>query len=139
MDSVTIFTVKQIPLHLGDDVDKYIEISLLYDFYRELLSQRQKSIVEYYYNDNYSLGEIAEKINISRQGVFDTLKRGEELLYEYDKKLQLKDKYQSNSKLLNAAMDKVRCCIEQIPQDQKKILTTLTEVLEVLDGALKQI
>ena len=81
-------------------MDKFIKISILFDFYGELLSEKQKIIVDYYYNNNFSLGEIAEKVDISRQGVYDSLKRAEDLLYEFDSKLELMEKYQINRDLL---------------------------------------
>lgn len=77
-------------------VDKLVEIGILFDFYGKLLSDRQYSAINFYYIHDLSLAEIGEELNITRQGVFDTLKRGEQNLYKYEKKLKLIEKFHSN-------------------------------------------
>ena len=67
--------------------------SILYDYYGNLLKDNQATIIELYYNLDYSLSEIAEEINISRQGVHDALKRAEKTLTEYEDKIKLHSKY----------------------------------------------
>ena len=74
------------------DIDKLIEISVLFDFYKELLTEKQREIVNLYYNEDYSLGEISENLSISRQGVYDTLKRSEKILSDYESKLKIVEK-----------------------------------------------
>lgn len=77
-------------------MDELIEKTLLYDFYGELLTDNQKRIYELHHSDDLSLGEISEQMDISRQGVFDTLKRCEHQLKHYEEKLQLVAKFVSN-------------------------------------------
>ncbi|MDI6602248.1 MAG: YlxM family DNA-binding protein [Thermoanaerobacteraceae bacterium] len=77
----------------SSEVDEITEINILYDFYGGLLSKRQADVIELYYEDNLSLGEIAEQLNISRQAVYDTLKRGVKLLKGYEEILKLVNKY----------------------------------------------
>lgn len=74
-------------------MDKITEVSLLLDFYGNLLTSRQYEILELHYNNDYSLAEIAEELNISRQGVFDNAKRGKLLLNSYEQKLGLVKKF----------------------------------------------
>lgn len=69
--------------------DKMLRISRLYDYYGKLLNNKQATIIDLYYNQDYSLSEIAENLNISRQGVHDFLKRAESKLEEYEQKLGL--------------------------------------------------
>jgi predicted DNA-binding protein YlxM (UPF0122 family) len=76
-------------------VEKLVEIGILYDFYGKLLSERQYSAIELYYIHDLSLAEIGEELNITRQGVFDTLKRAENKLYEYEDVLGLVNKFNS--------------------------------------------
>ena len=64
-------------------------MTMLFDFYGEILTDRQKEFFDLYYNEDLSLAEIAENYGISRQGVRDALKRGEEQLYELEHKLGL--------------------------------------------------
>jgi predicted DNA-binding protein YlxM (UPF0122 family) len=73
--------------------DKIVQIALLFDFYGQLLTDKQIEIIEMYYNNDLSLGEISEQHGISRQGVYDTLKRAERTLYEYEEKLGLVDRF----------------------------------------------
>jgi len=75
------------------DLNRVIEIGLLFDFYGKLLTDRQQKAMLLYYYDNLSLSEIAERLNISRQGVYDHLHRGENLLKDYENKLGLIAKY----------------------------------------------
>lgn len=70
-------------------LDKKLIISLLLDFYGQLLSEKQFEIMDYYYNDDLSLREIADIVGITRQGVHDTIKRSEILLEELENKLGL--------------------------------------------------
>ena len=61
---------------------KNLEISLLFDFYGDMLTEKQRDVVELYYNDDLSLSEIAENEGITRQGVRDSIKRAEAQLLE---------------------------------------------------------
>ena len=60
-----------------------LTMTLLYDYYGELLTEKQRGLFDLYYNQDYSLSEIASAAGISRQGVHDTLARAEELLEGY--------------------------------------------------------
>ncbi|WP_088013107.1 putative DNA-binding protein [Gottfriedia acidiceleris] len=82
-------------------LDKTMRINYLYDFYQSLLTPKQQSYMSLYYLDDYSLGEIAEEFNISRQAVYDNIKRTETMLEEYEEKLLLLKKFQQRNELLN--------------------------------------
>ena len=68
---------------------KNLEISLLLDFYGEMLTEKQRRVVELYYEEDLSLAEIAENQAITRQGVRDSLKRAEAQMLEMEERLQL--------------------------------------------------
>ena len=68
-------------------MEKLAKVALLLDIYGGLLTPRQRDVLDLYYNYDLSLGEIAEMHNISRQGVHDLIKRGEQALYALDEKL----------------------------------------------------
>lgn len=72
---------------------KTIKITLLFDFYGSLLTEKQQQIIKSYFYNDLSLSEIADNIDISRQGVYDHLHRSEEHLEEYEAKLGLLKKY----------------------------------------------
>jgi predicted DNA-binding protein YlxM (UPF0122 family) len=86
-------------------LEKIAWISLLNDFYGQLLTRRQQDFMELYYGQNLSLGEIAGEFKVTRQAVHDTLKRAEQLLNEYEKKLSLVEKFNNErNKLTTAAV-----------------------------------
>lgn len=68
---------------------KNLNISVLLDFYGEMLTEKQREVVEYYYNEDLSLAEIAEHSGITRQGVRDSIKRAENQLLDCEAKLGL--------------------------------------------------
>lgn len=70
-------------------MDKNVEVTLLLDFYGNMLTERQREIMALYYEDNLSLSEVAEELGISKQGVADSIKRSEKTLYDTEEKLQL--------------------------------------------------
>ena len=74
-------------------MERIVEQTLLYDFYGELLTEHQKSIYEDFVLNDYSLSEIGEDRNISRQGVYDIIKRCDKLLNGYEEKLHLVQKF----------------------------------------------
>ena len=67
------------------NMDKRYEQTLLLDYYGELLTEKQRAICQMYLLEDWSLGEISEELNISRQGVSDALHRGLELLEKMER------------------------------------------------------
>lgn len=88
-------------------IEKTVEVSLLYDFYSQLLTERQREMIDLYYNQDFSLGEIAEELDISRQAVYDTIKRTEKILYEYEEKLKLVYLFQQKNLEMKNILEKV--------------------------------
>ncbi len=72
--------------------EKNLNVGYLLDFYGELLPERKRSVLDMYYNEDYSLAEIAEEIGISRQGVRNMIKKSESELFFYEEKLGLAKK-----------------------------------------------
>ena len=72
---------------------KPLEMSLLFDFYGETLTEKQRELFDLYYNEDLSLAEIAENYGITRQGVRDSIKRAEHALREMEEKLGLVARY----------------------------------------------
>lgn len=74
-------------------MEKFVEQILLYDFYGELLTERQQQVYESVVLEDYSLSEVAEDLGISRQGVHDMIKRCNHTLEEYESRLHLVEKF----------------------------------------------
>ena len=73
--------------------EKNLKIGYLLDFYGEVLSERKRTVLDFYYNDDLSLAEIAVEIGISRQGVRELIKKAEEELRFYEEKLGLAERF----------------------------------------------
>lgn len=82
-------------------MDKRIRLNILYDYYKDFLTQKQQEYFEDYYCSNYSLGEIADANNISRNAVHNQLKIVEEKLLEMESLLNLVSKKEKIVELLN--------------------------------------
>ncbi len=91
-------------------MSKNFEVSTLLDYYGMLLTDKQREAVEFYYNDDLSLGEIAGNLDITRQGVRDSIKRAEAILFEAEEKLGLL----KNSRQLRESLDSIRKNIDII-------------------------
>ena len=74
-------------------MEKFVEQTLLYDFYGELPTERQQQVYESVVLEDYSLSEVAENLGISRQGVHDMIKRCNHTLEEYESRLHLVEKF----------------------------------------------
>ena len=88
-------------------LSKKVKISILCEIYGNLLTDNQLDILDDYYNNDLSLGEIAENNNITRQGVRDLIKRAELKLFDYEEKLGFMEKKDNNEKYLNFAVEKI--------------------------------
>ncbi|AKL95504.1 hypothetical DNA-binding protein UPF0122 [Clostridium aceticum] len=112
-------------------IEKKLEISMLYDFYSQLLTEKQRDMIDLYYNQDLSLGEIAEDLHVSRQAVYDTIKRTEKILYDYEEKLKLLHLF--HSKMIN--IEKIQ---EKVFALEKKIdASASTEELKEEVSAIK--
>ena len=74
------------------DLEKSIYINELFDLYGSLLTKKQQEIIELYYCDDLSLSEISEQLDVSRNAIYDCLKKGIKQLENYEKELKLHKK-----------------------------------------------
>ena len=86
---------------------KPLELSLLFDFYGETLTEKQRELFDLYYNEDLSLSEIAEHAGITRQGVRDSIKRAEHALGEMEDKLGLVARYGGTGRCAAALAEQV--------------------------------
>lgn len=81
-------------------MEKLVEVGILFDYYGSLLSERQRSMVDKYYNEDLSLNEIGDLYGISKQAVSENIKRAEKRLYSFEDKLHLKKRSDNTTKFL---------------------------------------
>ena len=81
--------------------------SMLLDFYGELLTEKQRDCFDMHYNEDLSLSEIAEQLGISRQGVWDNIRRAESALNEFEEKTGLIRRFTRNRLLLDRLSEKM--------------------------------
>jgi len=98
-------------------IEKKLRLSSLFNFYGNLLTDKQKEILEQYCDFDLSLGEIAENLGISRQAVYDTVKRAEKVLESYEEKLGLIAKF-------DLTIEKASLAIKEIDLIEAKINTS---------------
>lgn len=84
-----------------DQLDKLVELSLLYDFYGALIKEHKRQIFEDYVLNDLSLSEIAAEQDMTRQGVYDIVKRCSKELMEYDRKLCLIEKFSKTKEMVS--------------------------------------
>ena len=129
--------------------EKNMKFPLLLDTYGVLLTERKREILDYYYNDDYSLSEISELTGISRQGVRDSIKKSEEEIYGYESRLKIVEKYEEIAGLCErAASAAVRLTEESgdVSARAKEILSLLerlkaitsTQTADVLEPELRE-
>ena len=110
------------------EIEKNERINSLFEFYQPLLTEKQNQYLELYYADDFSLGEIAENFNVSRQAVYDNIKRTEKILEAYEAKLHLDAKFQARNKQADEIQQYVK---QHYPDDQQ--LNKLVGRLENLE------
>ena len=105
-------------------MEKFVEQTLLYDFYGELLTEHQRSVYEDVVHNDYSCTEVAQERGISRQGVHDLIRRCDRILEDYEEKLHLVEKFL-----------KIREKVEEIQnaaEEPSRVKTLSREILEEL-------
>ncbi len=104
-------------------IEKVTRMNVLYDVYGSLLTVKQKAYFELYYLDDWSLSEIAAEYEVSRNAVFDNIKRTEKLLEDYEQKLCIVTKRSEKDALYDQ--------LSAATQDTK--LLAIIDQLQVLD------
>jgi len=114
-----------------DALTKTTYVNLLLDFYEELLTEKQRTILNFYYRDDFSLGEIAAEFGISRQAVYDNIKRAEQALAAYEQKLCLLARNEHTLRLTEQLEHKLNTL--GLQAEQRGELQQLIEQLRMID------
>lgn len=104
-------------------LEEKVEISILLEIYGNLLTETQRMYMDLYYNQDYSLSEIGDNENITRQAVRTILVKSKKKLYEYEEKLKFLEK----EKRIKALIQKIE--LAQNEEERKKYLKQIQEVL----------
>jgi len=76
-------------IKMTEELERTTRVNYLFDFYHSLLTEKQRAYVELYYLEDYSFSEIADTLKVTRQAVYDNLKRTKDLLEDYEANLGL--------------------------------------------------
>lgn len=109
------------------EIEKTNRMNALFEFYSTLLTEKQMNYIELYYADDFSLGEIADEYGVSRQAVYDNIKRTEKLLETYEKKLHLYSNYVVREEMI----DEIKELLEKEEKSTEKIITILDKIQEI--------
>ena len=118
---------------------KDMKISLLLDFYGNMLTEKQREVIDFYYNDDLSLSEIAENEGITRQGVRDAIKRAEALLTDMEGRLgfaRRSSELRGGLREICAATERIRqnntrcSSVKEIDEDAARILSAARRLQE---------
>jgi len=114
-------------------MEEIYEITLLLDFYGQLLTEKEYVMLDLHYNNDFSLSEIAENMNISRQGVYDNIRRGKKNLAELENKLGLVRKFSEQKKAMKDILQELKefDCSKLESKDRAR-LKNIYENLELL-------
>lgn len=120
-----------------DTVEDIYEMTVLLDFYGQLLTPRQYDIMDLYYNSDLSLGEIAENLNISRQGVYDSIRKAKLALSDYEKRLGLAERFRIQEENVEKALKSLKRIGKKSPgikedPDYKEAIKLLGRILDTL-------
>ncbi len=118
-------------------MDNVYEMSMLLDFYGQLLTDRQYEMLDLHCNNDYSLGEIAQQLNISRQGVYDNIKRSKAILNEMEEKLGLVKKFSRQRKKAEEVLEILKNInIEVLDEKDKMNIVRVKEGIEYIINSI---
>lgn len=119
---------------------KNLELSVLLDFYGDVLTEKQREVMEQYYNDDLSLAEIAENFGITRQGVRDSIKRGEAIILDLEEKVGFYTRYKAVQTGLATLEELAKDIVfqnsggyshnDKIAEDAEKMLALIAEIYD---------
>ncbi|MBO1099335.1 putative DNA-binding protein [Enterococcus hirae] len=109
------------------EIEKTNRMNALFEFYSTLLTEKQMNYMELYYADDFSLGEIAEEYEVSRQAVYDNIKRTSKILEDYEKKLHLFSNYIVREQLL----EKMKTYVEETYPKDEVLLDYVKQIQEI--------
>ena len=115
--------------------DKTLQMALLFDFFGDLLTEKQREYFDLYYNEDLSLSEIAGNVGITRQGVRDIIVRAESTLLDYEERTGIVARFQQRNADIDRAEEIARSInMSAADKDIASMAEELTVILESLKG-----
>ncbi|HLR92416.1 MAG TPA: putative DNA-binding protein [Atopostipes sp.] len=108
------------------ELEKTLKMNELFSFYGDLLTPKQAEYMSDYYEEDYTLAEIADNHGVSRQAVYDSIKRTEETLLDYEEKLRLVEEFEQRRETLK----KIKQYLEENYKEDKRLNELINEVIQ---------
>lgn len=118
------------------ELKKLEEVCELLDLYGGLLTPRQRDVMELYYYEDFSLSEIGEVFEISRQAIFDAIKKAEKSLYQYEEKLGFFEKQERRKAQMSLVLKRIEDLCRQIEEGKQELVR---ESVKALYGICEEI
>lgn len=116
-------------------LENLTKLILLYDYYGEFLTQKQREFFELHYLHDLSLGEIAENYGITRQGVYDNVRRAQTILEDHEEKLGIVKKHFTLKEKVEQILVSIEKLQQKLPDDYGE---TLQNIYENIASLLKE-
>ncbi len=129
-------------IKIDEKMQETIELSRLYDFYGDLLTDKNKDVFEEYILNDLSLTEIAEQKGITRQGIYDIVRRSSKKIREYEDSLHLVKKFKSIKEKINQIqdyIDELKLIDTENSKSNKKFQNTLDKINDLTNEILQEL
>lgn len=113
--------------------DETVRMTMLFDYYGELLTEKQREYCDLRYNEDLSLAEIAEQSGTSRQAVWDIIRRSANMLIEYEEKTGLVRRAEERKKVLASVKTELLELSDMLGGDAKGLCADIIEKLQAID------
>lgn len=108
------------------ELEKTVQMNMLFSFYGALLTPKQAQYMSDYYEEDYTLAEIADNYGVSRQAIYDSIKRAEESLIDYEAKLHLLQEFEARQDIL----EKIKRHIDEKYENDEQLNELINQIVQ---------
>ncbi len=108
------------------ELEKTVRMNMLFSFYGALLTPKQAQYMSDYYEEDYTLAEIADNYGVSRQAIYDSIKRAEESFNDYEAKLHLLQEFEARQEILK----KIKAHINENYQKDEQLNELINQIVQ---------
>ncbi|MDD4689180.1 MAG: sigma factor-like helix-turn-helix DNA-binding protein [Eubacteriales bacterium] len=121
-------------------MSKNINFVYLFDFYKDMLTEKQAAAIDLYYNEDLSLGEISDQLGITRQGVRDNIKRAEQVMLNLEEKIGAASRYSSTFASLEDTVEMLDSVRQMAAEEgHKRIEDECLKIINRIEGVINGI